>query len=447
MTATALQIEDLPRAWNLGPKAAIEIANLNSNPLASGRPTTVRAVVPQLAAEMSMQLNLHEPGQPHDVAVQAYRLPLARLVAVDRYGPEVKINGGTVDIAGEGWADERQLQVPLRIDAQQIEVRAEGLQPIAGLPPELWNEGIGRLGRLRVEAQLVGAWSRPRIEIDEASLVRSLRQQLHAAGSDRLVAAIDEAILNPQALGGKTHLAVADTTTDRVGSPTLDPTVSAAEQPAQTVEQYARRTAPRVQPGVYPSTANPTGWVPEPPAVVNTSAETNVAFAESLPTETRRTSEPSASVAIVVPQTEDVPAPAVATAQPSATAVEIDPPAPVDLTLGYDSAPFDTIDRRLTQSVELLETAESVERQLAGDVVSEAETPTSALAGWTQRARSAVARAWPFAQSREPGKEELADEIVPEYYPDQLEPWQTVDPPMEPVSTAAGRPWYERIWR
>ncbi len=461
MAARSIHIEDLPRDWRLGPKSAIEITDLSSDPLSSGRPTLVHVVVPRFAAELNLKLNLHEPGQTHDVAVSAYNLSLARMVEVDRYDHGVWFDDGQVDIVGEGWADGRQLYMELQFDARQLQVQMAGQGTVAGLPCSLWNAWFERLEGFEAQAVLAGSWSDPRIEMDRQRLISSLRRQLNADGSEQLIAAINDVVSGPDKRQpppsgkplGYVRRAVTDEPPAGPIADALPDSFAKKSSTSPTAVARARRTH-EIEPGVYPCTTTPEVWVPRP--------QPNIAAADAPSTSKRdghdaiaaqslvrwATVEGQLVIRPVEPNDSASPNnPGPRTAQATGLADSTVAPALVDLALGYDSEPFHAIDQQIVATEAILEQAAFLDDVLAGE-----NAEPSGLARWSRQARAAVSRAWPF-RGRSP-EATVVEEPLPLEEPSlaeqdlrQWEPLETTRPAEEMATSTDIKPWYQRLWR
>jgi hypothetical protein len=190
----------LSEQFGLGSHGQIELTNLSSAPRMTAQPTRLAIAAPEYKLELLAQLNLHQPGSRHDLRFQASDVNLAELVRPRGPRPALALQGGLLTLSGTGWGDSRQFELSLDAQTQHLNVQVAADRRLAGLPPELWNQGLSRLGQLQASAVLYGRWTEPRLKIDTDQLVQHYKQQLRAAGEHLLVTAIEEQVARGEKL-------------------------------------------------------------------------------------------------------------------------------------------------------------------------------------------------------------------------------------------------------
>ena len=229
----------------LGGQGTLEITNLSSDPPLTGQPTRLAIKAPQLSTEILAQLNLHEPQARHELRFQALDIGLADLVHPRASRPALAIQGGSINLLGSGWTDAQEFELDLRLELRNFELQVVGERRLAGLPPEIWNQGLRQLNHLHTDAVVYGNWTSPRLKIDTERLVSQYKQQLLAAGEHLLAKAIDEQIARGEALLQETidrNVAKVEQTIDRNVAKveqTIDHNVAKVEQSAERLTAQA----------------------------------------------------------------------------------------------------------------------------------------------------------------------------------------------------------------
>ena len=231
----SLKADQLARSWGLGRRALLEVSNLSSDPQTSVRATTLKLVAPELGTEIDATLTLRGVRPRHEVNFRSFDLPLAQLLDSSHSHCVVATRGGQLSLRGEGWVDRQQLNVAVQFEATELDAHCTGTEPLAGLRPDTWNEGLRRLNSLRADALLCGTWQEPRLAISEPQLVGQFKHQLRAARQHNLVRAIEAELADEQ---------LATHTPATAAQPT--PPTSAAE-PTSSAKPRASAQAPRQQ--------------------------------------------------------------------------------------------------------------------------------------------------------------------------------------------------------
>jgi hypothetical protein len=242
-------LKGLDASFGLGSQGSIELANLSSQPPLTGQPTVVAIKAPQHKAEIVATLNLHQPEAAHELKFHANQIDLAGLV--QPYSPRapLTLRGGSISLVGRGWVTPHEFELAVNAQLADLHVQVSAQRNVAGLPPQLWNDGLARLQGLETEATLAGRWSKPQLRIDSQQLVDQFRKQLLAAGETLLAKAIDEQVNRAEAKVGQAidqSLARAEAAVDRQ---------------AQKVEAAVDRTTDRAEQAVDRAAAKVDGVV------------------------------------------------------------------------------------------------------------------------------------------------------------------------------------------
>jgi|GEM_PF-1741585 len=187
----SLRVKNPSTKWGLGEGAECDITNLSSDAPLTGKPTEVKFAAPELGVAVLATLNYHQPGTEHRVRVEARELAVSDLIRDEKLGKRWSLAGGQMDISAVGTLHNGQLNLPVMIGTNDLMLLVVGDEKVAGLPPELWNQGLQKLERFEFAAVLRGPLHRPTLHVDTDSLTTYFRDQLYAAGHAVLVAAID----------------------------------------------------------------------------------------------------------------------------------------------------------------------------------------------------------------------------------------------------------------
>ncbi|HJT35000.1 MAG TPA: hypothetical protein VJ783_23430 [Pirellulales bacterium] len=429
-----LSASDLASNWRLGRKALIELSDLSSDPRTSRQPPRLRLVAPRLAGELSLEFQLRSPQRRHAIKCSAYDLDLAQQFDATRAGRAPNVKHATTNLTGEGWMDRRRLELPLQIETQPHDLPIDGPGQFAGIDNSLWRQSLSRLDRLRIEAVLGGSWAAPTLTIDSDRLLAQLKDQLRASGAHDLVRAIDEQLDRPDDTGGVMQASASEC---ELASPGVCQVSDDEAQPRAVAESEspdyrASQTSDTAFPPAYPDTSVPGGQPDED-------------FAQRQP----ETGLPQAP-----------PGYPVTNAQPSGRyghqerAITL--PGPVNLFVGLD--PIEVTSDRPTElaPANVGPIPPAAQPSWSGDTrddellstAGDAESPRttvrhSFLARWSNVLRDRFSRS-----SRVPEPEPI-DDLTPPIAPPPFD-----DPPLggpldetSTPTTAAGRPWYQRLWR
>jgi uncharacterized protein (TIGR03546 family) len=249
-------------AWGLGAEATLELTNLTSHPRRLGQPTQVRFAAPQHHLRVEVQLNYHEPQQPHRVAFDAQHIPLAALLAGAsdslrrRQVPAFSVGSGEVRLQGQGHLDSRHVDVAFRLQLRDVQLRIPGTDELAGISPQLWNNVLSQLDACELPARLHGPWSAPKLQLETQQVVAALRDQLWRSGYHELAMQLEQqfaaAKLRARRLAEE-HIAAAGELIDQgqahldAARQRVDQWADAAPQAAQSLAASAREKAHQAQ--------------------------------------------------------------------------------------------------------------------------------------------------------------------------------------------------------
>jgi hypothetical protein len=194
-----LRADDLAYAWGLGRNAMLEISQLSSNPALTQASAKLEITAPEFSTEISAELDLRQPGGHHALRCATYDLQLADLTEPNPANQSLVVSEGKIDLQGEGWLGRDGLELQLHVEAKPLDVRVASHARLAGLEAEIWDQGLRRLGGLRVEAKLAGPWTAPVLSLDRQRFVEQFKHQLRAAGEHQLVRAVEEQLARPAA--------------------------------------------------------------------------------------------------------------------------------------------------------------------------------------------------------------------------------------------------------
>lgn len=287
-----LQATELPAAWALGPRATLELTGLSSRPHRDDPTATWELVLPAVSARLDGNLDLVSAAHRHSLRVAAYELPLAGLVDAGRLRGLVELGRGRLTLDGQGWLTATQLHAVVVAEVVDFEARVVCPQPLAGLAPELWNDGLRTVDRFRAELVVDGPWSQPTLSADPYRVVAQWKHQLRAEGAHALVAAIDASQKRPTPPAAPTVAAPSTTAPVATAAPVTPP----APKPASAPPTLAAPKAPPIAaatPAVV-ATQPPASAVAAKPPV--TTAPTTTAATTSTPATTPAAArEPAAS--------------------------------------------------------------------------------------------------------------------------------------------------------
>ncbi len=188
----ALRVKNPTTKWGLGENAELEITHLSSNAPLVGQPTRVKFAAPQHGILLATSLNYHEPGAQHGLTLEVKQVELPKLLSLDKLDDRFALTGGTLSFTAAGNFYRDRLNLPLHVAADDLKFQLQGEEKFAGLSPQLWNEGLQKLGGFDFDGLVGGRLLRPQLKLDTAGLAHRFRNQLHAAGHLVLVAAIDK---------------------------------------------------------------------------------------------------------------------------------------------------------------------------------------------------------------------------------------------------------------
>lgn len=239
-------LKGLASQFGLGSDGSVELANLSSQPALTGQPTVVAIKAPGHGAEIVATLNLHQPEASHELKFHASGIDLAGLI--EPYSPRapLSVRGGKISLVGRGWLTPQEFELAINAELADLRVQVSAQRPVAGLPPQLWNDGLAQLRGLQTEATLAGRWSKPQLRIDSDRLVQQFKQQLLAAGETLLAKAIDEQIARGEARVGQAidqSLARAEAAVDRQAAK-VD---AAVDRTTERAEQIVDRASTKIE--------------------------------------------------------------------------------------------------------------------------------------------------------------------------------------------------------
>jgi hypothetical protein len=184
--------------WGLGDDATIQLTDLASDPRITRKPARLLVVAREGQLKADVQFNLHRPGMPHDLAFEAREVPLQKLVKPAKLPDTLTVTGGKLTLSGKGTLTSRQIDLPLRLTAKELDVKVGGTQPKGGLPADLWNQGLSKLGGLEMPSRLSGGWRSPRLRLNAKELAAKFQEQLRAAGHEVLAHAVEQQLAKGQ---------------------------------------------------------------------------------------------------------------------------------------------------------------------------------------------------------------------------------------------------------
>ncbi|HEV3339836.1 MAG TPA: hypothetical protein VG125_05750 [Pirellulales bacterium] len=187
VSVQALRVDGLPRAWNLGGKALVEVENLASNPSLVKKPAQVRILLPKFGAELLLDF-ASENGRPHTLRCSACDLDV-----VEWIDAPLAISG-RAKLAGKGSFDRRGFSIQLLVEVEPLAAEVTCRGPLAGVEPALWNSGLRQLASFKAEAVCAGPWASPVVAVDSGPLVEQFKRRLQTAGQESLAATIERQI-------------------------------------------------------------------------------------------------------------------------------------------------------------------------------------------------------------------------------------------------------------
>ena len=206
-----LRADELGDDWKLGGDARLEITRLSSQPQLSTAATRLKISAPELDAQLTAELELHEKDRRHRVQAWAYNWQLADLFDPAASHPSVFVSNAKADLTIEGWIGRDRCELQLNVDAKSLGARVDGAVKFAGLDAETWNQGIDRLRSLRAEVKLAGPWDGAAAHRRSPAIRRTIQTSAAQAGEHDLVQSIDKQLSSPPAAEATPQLATAKT--------------------------------------------------------------------------------------------------------------------------------------------------------------------------------------------------------------------------------------------
>jgi hypothetical protein len=260
-----LRAAGLASSWGLGARATLTVTHLSSRPFGPGQfgrsgrfgglegATQIELNAPECATEISAEMNPRDDSKRITLSVHAHGLALEDLVDSQPLEGKIHIADGAVRLTGEGWIDANRLELSMRVEIDSLDARVIAPDTLGGISASVWDDGLRRLGALRTDVVLSGAWDSPSVTADGRRVVEQFKHQLRAAGEHRLVRAIEE-----QLARGETASVEGAATSDN----TMVARKGERDEAIRIVEQ--RKTpAPRYP---YPSTDDGPRATNQPPA-------------------------------------------------------------------------------------------------------------------------------------------------------------------------------------
>lgn len=377
-----VRIADLENGLNLGQRALLEAKNLSSRPELAGHPAELKLILPKFGAEIEIKFDA-DVAAKHRVRCSFCNLDLPQIVDSPYVSRAVCVHAGRARLTGEGMCDTEGFKLRFAADIESLAADVSSQEPLAGIEPDTWQQGLARLGSFRAQLELAGPWSSPALSVDRRNLVTGFQRQLQLAGATDLL--------------GTVSLQLASHRIQREGPFVIQTSALAAQ-----------------------STADPAGFCDFSedalPQAADEPAPEATAVVERLPALTEEVAEDDPATEIepatnLPPPEAALPPPPVRRPSPRLAAQL---PGPVNMAIGHDPN---------------------------GAVFSSGSGARAAADGPHQKALSRVSRAWRETFPRPPDGAPTADE--PPAAPAAAPPV----PPREPISAAASEAWYNRRWR
>lgn len=452
----SLRAEELPHAWGLGRKSVVEVAGLTSRP-SDEELARVEISAPEFTAEIFAELRLQKPGRRHKLRVAAYDCQLSEWAEPAAANQAVVVSGGKFDLQGEGWMTRERLELGLQIDSKPLDVRVASHDRLAGIEGTIWDQGLRRLGGLRLEAKLAGPWNAPVLSVDAQRLVAQFKHQLRAASEHELVQSIESQLASNDAVQKSTKEQVA-----AAAAPPVDPRAEAAQGAASepnsgefcTVtddappasapnpfDGWRRARTAAEQPAVpyqYPRTAAPDSD-PADRFIATLDKPTAARAPADVAARREAAADPGSDLGFEVPRIERTShvRPETAAGEATSSRKNRPLPGPINLVVGRQDQP----------SLSEAELNNWPDESSEAEEIAPAAPPTpqraSPLSRWADGVREKLRRAWPSRRTENdftlppnleseppPGDEALIDEAL--------------DPP---PATSAKPTWFQRLWR
>ena len=252
-----IKIDRLPSSWKLGPLSGLTLTELSSCPTLASRPTklTFNDVERRVTLETTFQLA--SPERKHSATFEAHDVELESLISTAATRNVLEpLAGGTTSIEARGWITRELVHLDLSTELNGLQV-AKSSGPLAGIDAAVWRQGLALVDAVRLDAEITGRWSNPKLSIVPHEFVQTFQKSLTAAGAKEIVAALESSRSPSVVNAGK-----APATTPTVASTT--PAASAATSlvpPAAT----ALMPKPNLLSSAIPSPASRTTGANEPP--------------------------------------------------------------------------------------------------------------------------------------------------------------------------------------
>lgn len=335
-----IHCEGLPASWKLGQQAAIQLANVTSDPRRSGLPTRALIIAPATGLAVEAHLNLHDSLRPHDLRIQSHDLRPQMVCNLQRLSEMAVPSELAACVAGQGWFDRERIDVQLVIAAPTTGLQLRADRPLAGLPAQLWKDAAQELDRLELPLQLTGSLTRPRLILDPQAARQRFQQQLADAGQTGWSQAIADELAIAVQLAARPQPQVVHPVAETAQVAEASPPVNAEPEKPQVAETPSDMQEP------VAVSASPAAVAPDPVAVrrpqpalaqaVPVAPVTGEPVASgALPSDPSPTVDPSQSSALATGQPP---------AQPNSGEPVLQPVAPVEPAPELVAAPQPTPD-------------------------------------------------------------------------------------------------------
>lgn len=324
-----VHLEELPTSWKLGARAVLQLSNVTSEPKRSGAPTGVLVIAPAAGLALEGRLNLHDAVRQHELRLQSYDVRPQSVVHLARLADVALPSDLPGCLAGQGWFDRQSLHVQLALAAPTAGLQIRSTAPLAGLPPQLWQQAATQIDRIELPLQLVGSLTQPRLELDPATARQRFQQQLAAAGQSGWSQAIAD------------ELSGASQFVAQRQPQTVHPAAEAPADVASSETELAHTEAPQspaVEPApeTEPAPAPPAAEAPEEnevAAAVPQKRQPQPALVQAVPIVSKP--EPQSQDQAAISPTDETPSAAPPTAAPAAPVLQpvaVQPPATMPAT-------------------------------------------------------------------------------------------------------------------
>jgi len=253
-----IKIDRLPSSWKLGPLSGLALTDLSSCPALAARPTKLTFHDAELRVTLETSFQLASPERKHAVALTAQDVELESLIstAATRNALE-PLAGGTTAIEAQGWVTRELVRLDLSTTLSGLQV-AKSSGPLAGIDAAVWRQGLARVGTLKLDAEVSGRWSNPKLSFVPHEFVQSYMKSLAAAGAKDVVLAFESKKV-PTSTAIASHSLAATPTAP--AAPAASPASTSLVPPAAT----AVMPKPNLLSGTFPSPAARTTAAYEPP--------------------------------------------------------------------------------------------------------------------------------------------------------------------------------------